>query len=419
METVENSTKSTKTADDHCRREVTKTYASNKCVAKKTTIVKPCRKMTTKQKQVLNRMEKILECARKAEKRGNAKVENSTKSKKADEDHCRREVTKTYASRKCFVKKTKITKPCRKRKKEQKKVLNGMEKMLECARKAEKRGNACVYRSRTEENRGECSSSSDTSVPKTSTLSYRIITSSANSCEGISPNENMILIKPLIVLDLNGILCRRVRHYNNVELISNELKQQFRPFIGRVAGTPIISRMDLGEFLSKLDARFTLAVWSSAQKKTVMKLVDLLFPRDIAERLLFVWGQNYCVNLKSPGNKDRLVNGADAIFSKPLCKVWSNFPLWNSRNTILIDDSPDKCVDFKGNTINPPPMKGISTLFEAGCCEVYNQRQQGELFDKLADHFKPGYECHDATECNFFSFLRDIIPNGWSSDNAS
>ena len=59
-------------------------------------------------------------------------------------------------------------------------------------------------------------------------------------------------------------------------------KTIYRQSCGNVAGTPIIQRTDLNSFLSFLDQHFTLAVWTSAKKRTADSLVDLLFPRDIA-----------------------------------------------------------------------------------------------------------------------------------------
>mmetsp|Transcript_7774 Transcript_7774/g.11484 ORF Transcript_7774/g.11484 Transcript_7774/m.11484 type:complete len:352 (+) Transcript_7774:1787-2842(+) len=345
---------------------------------------------------------------------------NSTKSEKATNFSASMGLMNAVVSSKDAAKNETIVKPCRKRKKEQKKMLSHMDKLLGCARIAEKKGNACLLMSKTEESKGKGSSSIDSSVPKSG---FRIITSSANDFEGINLNGNIILVKPLIVLDLNGILCRRVRRKNCSEPITKELEKQFRPYIGHVAGTPVIPRMNLDDFLSKLDARFTLAVWSSAQRKTAVKLVDLLFPADIAKRLLFVWGQNMCVPLKQPESEDRTKNDPGEIFSKPLCKVWDMFPLWNQWNTLLVDDSPSKCVTFKANTINPPSMKGISAHFEAGHYEAENQREQGEFFDKLADHFKPGYDCYDiqcsngssTKQCKLLPFLREIIPERWNS----
>ena len=95
-----------------------------------------------------------------------------------------------------------------------------------------------------------------------------------------------IYVKPLLVLDLNGILCRRIR-YSKLSVKDGE-KINFRPSVGHIAGTPVVAREDLQPMLSYLDAHFTLAVWTSAKLATARGLIAMLFPPDIANRLLFV-----------------------------------------------------------------------------------------------------------------------------------
>jgi len=130
-----------------------------------------------------------------------------------------------------------------------------------------------------------------------------------------SPHQAHIYVKPLIVLDLNGILCHRVRDFtthpsiiatamqlngHNREIISTAALQNdrgtpqhqqtmptttishsmkmihqnlYRPSAAHIAGTPIIYRTDLVSFLTMLDQNFTLAVWTSAKRKTARLLV--------------------------------------------------------------------------------------------------------------------------------------------------
>ena len=254
-----------------------------------------------------------------------------------------------------------------------------------------------------------------------------------------------IHVKPLLVLDINGILCHRIRNGDVPSLLLSKLiqldkakKEQrtnpnsgssgdssgsgsgsgsgnnyyydndieallpttfgkesdvernkrlcrsiYRKAIGHVAGTPIVVRTDLIQYLSFLDEHFTLAIWSSAKKKTVNSLVKLLFPEHIAAKLLFVWGQNRCEcvldtkvksnnhyrpsEIKSPLDSvtHRKSHHMGQIFVKPLSKVWGQYLLWDKSNTLLIDDSPDKCpVKYQNNSLHPPPLLGldVSTL---------------------------------------------------------
>jgi len=125
--------------------------------------------------------------------------------------------------------------------------------------------------------------------------------------------------------------------------------------------------------------------------------VKNLVPKGVRSRLLFVWGQDRCqsvsvsswkmglegvakttnVGVGGGGQQQpheemgttpqitRANNGGDrrqrnVIFRKSLSKVWAAYPLWNEQNTLMMDDSPDKCPEkYSGNTLHPPPISGL------------------------------------------------------------
>lgn len=127
----------------------------------------------------------------------------------------------------------------------------------------------------------------------------------------------IIHVKPLIVLDLNGVLCHRIRKNNltspkyQIENISNP-KISFRPAIGHVANTDIIPRSDLVPFLNYLNDHFSLAVWTSATRKTAHSLVDLLFPPNVRQRLVFVWSRSFC-NLVETASLESALNDVSVL----------------------------------------------------------------------------------------------------------
>jgi hypothetical protein len=218
----------------------------------------------------------------------------------------------------------------------------------------------------------------------------------------------IIHVKPLIVLDLNGILCHRVRY--NIK--HNNITQQssYRPSCANISNTDIIPRSDLNEFLTLLNDNFCLAVWTSATRKTAKLLVKALFPQNIQERLLFVWHRNFCTLVENTTagttaaqsistHKEEQGEGrqdANVTAMKYLSKVWSAYPLWDSTNTILLDDSPEKCPhEFRGNAIHPLPITGIVTT---SCLmngvdsivddDEVNQKKQRDFFTLLAQHWQ-------------------------------
>ena len=237
--------------------------------------------------------------------------------------------------------------------------------------------------------------------------------SSSNTMEQPQPQQQLpqvvrIYVKPLIILDLNGVLCHRVRTRNS-PFPKNEYHKWYRPSIGRIAMTPIIARNDLTTFLEQLCQNFTMAVWTSAKRRNALELVKLLFPPHISQQLLFIWAQNKCQSIPRPNKQPQqpLSNQYkdDIIFTKRLSKVWEDYPLWNSTNTLLIDDSPDKCPnEYVNNALHPPPLTGLKpnqfdsstntnnnksstqALMNDNNDEI-NEELQRKFFHKLAMHW--------------------------------
>ena len=75
-----------------------------------------------------------------------------------------------------------------------------------------------------------------------------------------------------------------------------------------MTGIPIIKRTYFNSFLIFVDQHFNLDVWTFAKKGIADSFADLLFPRDIVERLLFVWSQNYCGNEKAKQRNESTTN---------------------------------------------------------------------------------------------------------------
>jgi hypothetical protein len=173
-----------------------------------------------------------------------------------------------------------------------------------------------------------------------------------------------------------------------------------------LANSAIIPRTDLLEFLRYLDRYFCLAIWTSAKPKTAKKLLNLLLSgednrpdnrnpsggdaaarskkenedrKGIRSRLLFVWSQTQCTAIRSDkANELHPANSTDkpeeeddddddersfddsVVFEKHLPKIWEAYPLWSANNTLLVDDSPEKCPLAVANAIHPPPLHGRS-----------------------------------------------------------
>lgn len=153
----------------------------------------------------------------------------------------------------------------------------------------------------------------------------------------------------LLVLDLNGVLIRRI-----------ERSYVLRPYAR--------------EFIKHFARLYRLSVWTSISKCNGKPIVKDLFGDIVCDppgkgkaatattgsgpsctsseeganvELLFAWYQQQCVIADEddgvPPN-DLLDPDVKPLFLKPLQKIWSRFPLYNNLNTIILDDSPEKML---------------------------------------------------------------------------
>jgi RNA polymerase II subunit A small phosphatase-like protein len=234
-------------------------------------------------------------------------------------------------------------------------------------------GEACEFTGSVKMPSPQSPSPKDDATPDT----VRIITS-CMPLEELSCDTSLskVQVQPLLVLDLNGILCHRFRPPSPYE------QAAYRPEVAVIARTPIIPRIDLEDFLHFLNLHFCLAVWTSAKQKTADQLVKALIPPTI--NLLFVWAQQHCDIAKD--------SRGTIVFEKNLEKVWKQYPLWNVQSTLLIDDCPSKCRRWRGNALHPPALLGLrqefvqeynSTNATIGCTSIRNDEPLSAL---LSDH---------------------------------
>lgn len=235
-----------------------------------------------------------------------------------------------------------------------------------------------------------------------------------------------IYVKPLLVLDLNGILCHRVRRRNdhNSDARPRLPLEAYRPQVGpSVAQTAVIPRPDLASFLLYLAEHFCLAIWTSAKAKTAKTLVELLVPEAVARKLLFVWSQNHC-RVDPPPPFSEIGGGAvplaasKVLYKKDLEQAWTAFPLWNRSNTLFVDDSPNKCAAWAENAVHPPPLHGRRGTGPPDAAtdvpsDEENVARQQEFFARLVKHWNDhptvydwDTEADDATVVNGDGQLR-------------
>jgi hypothetical protein len=175
--------------------------------------------------------------------------------------------------------------------------------------------------------------------------------------EGVSPVVLTTKAKWLnIILDINGILCHCMEKAGASRMpflydVKQGIHSSTVPTI--VGPKAIFTSPGLLEFfteISKFAAR--IIIWSLMKRSIVDKIVDYLFcslplPFDIL-------GQDSCQKTEtSRGKYLTVIGGLKEIFLKNLSEaLFVGSTLLDKENTILIDDSPEKCVcNDRGNCL--------------------------------------------------------------------
>lgn len=181
-------------------------------------------------------------------------------------------------------------------------------------------------------------------------------------------------IKPLIILDLNGLLIHRVHKslYIKCKGLFDEqysLGNLSRP--EKKGNFAVWFRPNVKEFLAWLMDRFHVAIWSSVLQHNIAPIVETLLPNERERsRLLFWWNQEHCHSEEDPNATDPKNT---KVFFKRLSSVWDDVEI-NERwlvnqpsdidlrdYTLLIDDNKAKVRDNPIDTsIHPRAWK----LFE-------------------------------------------------------
>ena len=165
----------------------------------------------------------------------------------------------------------------------------------------------------------------------------------------------------------------------------------------------------------------------------------LLFPDEIREKLVFIWHRNFCdlventdkganrrrndLELESSSNSSnnetedskKKPSHEDIIAIKSLAKVWASYPIWNTTNTLLLDDSPEKCpTKYRKNALHPVQICGTNNDIGGAYFDndEENQTSQRCFFELLAKHWS-----ESSSSEYLSSFLKDNAKEynmGWS-----
>jgi len=203
----------------------------------------------------------------------------------------------------------------------------------------------------------------------------------------------MSKIKPLIILDLNGLLIHRLYkdEYAKSKHLFNEpynLGTLSRP--ERKGNFAVWFRPNVKEFLSWLMDHFHVGIWSSVLQHNISPIVEtLLSDEHERSRLLFWWNQEHCLVEDDPTALDQKKSKS---FYKCLASVWDHVDIterWlinqpnnklDLRNhTLLIDDNKLKVRDNpKYTSIHPRAWKSFELYDNNNSIRVFKDDVLGD-----------------------------------------
>lgn len=179
------------------------------------------------------------------------------------------------------------------------------------------------------------------------------------------------MLKPLLILDLNGTILHRLTRSH--ERSAARVHPSYTGPSYTVNGNPCFLRPHLHAFLQWALGVFEVGIWTSARMKnaapmTVNALRDIvdfnemepelgafvplerLVNKDTKEyKLKFIWHQEQCTTTHKP--KTDTDFSYKPHFVKDLNTIFSHYPQYNTTNTFIIDDSsgkirPEHCSCF-------------------------------------------------------------------------
>lgn len=164
--------------------------------------------------------------------------------------------------------------------------------------------------------------------------------------QALRPNRSMSS-RPqnlLVILDLNGVLLYRT---------GNNRGSNFNP------------RAGVQDFISYLFKNHYVMIWSSMGPTNVQAIVNKLFSPAERERLIAVWDRTHLRLGENLLHKVQTYKQLSWVWSDPAIQSRIPYHRFDQSNTVIIDDSVEKCRTEPYNHILAPE-------FEKGKAEMYS-----------------------------------------------
>jgi hypothetical protein len=160
-------------------------------------------------------------------------------------------------------------------------------------------------------------------------------------------------MRPLLLLDVNGVLCRKVTRRDAISLPADTI---------RLLGCDVIPRPGHREFLTHCFTHYSVGIFSSTTERNVTKILDgLLTPEQIAS-LALRWFRDRTrldpdYGMEPNIERHETIKLLSDVLDNPILNEQRRYSL---RNIILVDDSFLKVrfIDPQENVLIVPTYRG-------------------------------------------------------------
>lgn len=165
--------------------------------------------------------------------------------------------------------------------------------------------------------------------------------------------------KPLVVLDLNGVLLHTQRR---------PVKSPRKPDFVINNANYVYLRPQVREFLQLAFQHFRVAIWTSRKRHNALPMVAKLLTESQHRQLLFLWTRDECI-----------VNEQTYASIKSTKRLLQHFgDTWDASQIAIVDDSAEK-MDSLQCYVPIEPYKNVD--------EIYGENGLQELMKRLIDRF--------------------------------
>ncbi|CZT13699.1 uncharacterized protein RAG0_17201 [Rhynchosporium agropyri] len=161
----------------------------------------------------------------------------------------------------------------------------------------------------------------------------------------------------LVVIDLNGTLL-------------------FRP--NKRQPSKFVARPNTTKFLRYCIDTFNVVIWSSARPDNVKLMCDAILDRDLRNKVVDIWGRDkFGLSPVDYDARTQCYKRLTMLWDDPVVArshpAYETGGRWDHRNTVLVDDSPEKGRSEPFNMISIPEFSG-------------DERELGQILPQVHDY---------------------------------